>query len=176
MNGEEESRKEFSRHPFDPLIEELQRSRVCFYLGRGRGRKPDLGEFVEAVPFLGECDALVFAEPQRSRGEVGELLRGNLPIPIRGGFGFVSGLELVLPNFDYSPMFVEPSEIERVPPEEWPSAERLWAEWTRMRVEDRQGQGQNVLLVHIGLGGLAAMLYFFEPNKIVVSKIIGSPF
>lgn len=160
-----------------PPIEEIKASRVCFYLGRWHGRRPKLDDFVEAVPFLEDCNTLIFAEPRRSRVKVRERVdwhKANLSIPIPGGFICEIDTESTgdAPGVDYRHLFVPPA-IKCVPTEAMPVESRFWLERARFTLEMNQGN-RDVNLYHIGIGGLAAWVYFFQPHGIKPVRIIGS--
>ncbi len=159
------------------VIETVRDNRPCWYVGRGRGRKPDLEDFTHALPFIGDCGALVFSEPRRSRVAVRKAVdwhRRNLKIPVTG-FGFITKL-VVEEGTEYRELFVEPATIW-IPPEAKPAESKFWAEYALLTIELHQERGERrVHLLHIGISGLAAALYFFEPHSIEPSRIIGTPF
>jgi hypothetical protein len=164
------------------VIEAIRDSRPCWYVGRGRGRKPDLEDFTHALPLVGDCGALIFSEPRRSRAAVVKAVdwhRQNLHIPIPG-LGLVFQLDMKndgdLSELLREVLFTEP-KTEWIPAENKPHETRLWGEYAKLGIyvyPDREER--HVHLLHIGLGGLAAWMWFFETHRIRPSKIIGNPF
>ena len=162
------------------VIADLKASRVCFYLGRGRGRRPDFGDFTGALTLIGDCNALVFSEPLRTKIEVWRLVeehRRNLQVPIPG-VGFIFQINMVntgdSPGVDRRGLFKEPA-ITWLPHDKAPDDTRFWGEYARLGIYRGQEERQ-VHLLHLGLGGLAAWLWFFQPNGIQPARIIGTPF
>jgi len=162
------------------VIEDIRQSKVCFYAGRFPGQKPALEDFTGALPLIGDCNTIVYAEPRRSKIEVWNSVnqdRLNLQVPI-DGFGFITGLEMKntgsLPGVDSQGLFRDPG-IEWVPPGVRPDASRFWGVYADLTIEVGREQ-KHVRLLHIGIGGLAAILYFFQPHHIIPARIIGSSF
>jgi hypothetical protein len=156
------------------LIDELREKKVCLYLGRNQGRAPELEDFLGAVQLLGDCDTLCFAEPSRSQQEVIDRLnsyRGNPEIPIQGGS--ITDLHIE-ENWVY-PFRYYDSEWEWLPSEARPDENRFWAVTAWFTIVRRGQPNRKVLLVHIGIGGPAALLCFVHPNNIKVTRIIGTP-
>ena len=57
-------------------IETLRRKRVCFYPGPHTPVQPgDIVDFGQCVPYLGECNALVFCAPHHGKAEAKASIR-----------------------------------------------------------------------------------------------------
>ncbi|MGO8837557.1 MAG: hypothetical protein ACLQAH_05230 [Limisphaerales bacterium] len=163
-------------------VKELKSGKVCFCTGHEAGRATNEQDFTAAISLLEDCSALVCAEPFRSKGEVLRLVtrcHRRLPIKVQGGS--ITGLNLVdtipvedVPDLDRNGLFVV-SAIPWLTPEQEPAADRFWGVYAEMKVAMRPRRvRRRIHLLHIGIGGLAAALYFFQPHQIQVSKVIGT--
>lgn len=164
------------------VIKQLRASQVCYCPGRDHGREPEFETFLGALPLLVNCDALVYAEPRRSKDEALGNMRcfeQQIPIPIEGGC--VTGVTWIdtipleaAPGLDRQGLFKVPA-TPWLPPGEQPAEDRFWGDCAELELEMATERKQrHVKLLQIGVGGLAAALYFFEPRRIKVAKIIGT--
>ncbi|MGO8838432.1 MAG: hypothetical protein ACLQAH_01225 [Limisphaerales bacterium] len=162
------------------VIEDIRQSKVCFYPGQVPGQNPALDGYTGALPLIGDCSTLVYAEPRRSKIGVWNSVnqdRLNLQVPI-DGLGFITSLEMKntgkSPGADFRGLFRDPG-IEWELPEAKPPPNRFWGEYAELTIEVGREQ-KHVRLLHIGVGGLAAVLYFFQPHQIVPARVIGTAF
>jgi hypothetical protein len=192
MNGDDENGlvKELS-HPtpegvlklWARVIGDLKASRVCYCPGKSGGREPQFENFIGSIPFLGSNDALVYAEPGRSKEQVMEfVIASGQKLPTRIEGGCLIGLKRVDtspladdPDLDRKGLFVIPS-TPWLPPDEQPAANRFWGDYAHLRVVVAHEQKQrHIHLLHLGIGGSAGPLYFFQPHGIPVAKISQTP-
>lgn len=124
---------------------------------------------------IGDCDTLVYAEPQFSGVQAWERIKwhkDNLQFFIPE-LGFVTDIEIVtppnLPEAAHRMLFGQPSP-EWIPTEARPSEERFWVLYSRWTVADRV-----VHLLVIGITGDAAWAYSLQPHGIQPARIIASP-
>jgi hypothetical protein len=87
-----------------------------------------------------------------------EQCRANLDMAIQGDL--INGLDHIEPDWGWDNWF-RTDCIEWVPPEARPDKSRFWADAALLSLQ-RGMLEREVLLVHIGIGGLAAFTYAFS--------------
>ena len=155
------------------LIRNIHVSRVCFYPGR-QGQAPDFQTITQALPMIGDCNALVYSEPNRTKREVYAEVREHHDNPQFGiaGMGFVTSIEIINgeeTTVDREVLFGHPA-IDWIPPETTPPEDRFWGLYSRWRISRRV-----VKVLHIGIAGDAAWTYFLQPHGIKPARIIANP-
>jgi hypothetical protein len=160
------------------ILNQIRESKVCFYPGRFSRQRLAFGDFSQALEFIADCSTMVFAESRRDKIAAQNIVRKhkqNLQVPI-GQAGFIIGLEM--PMTDHWTMtgpngLFRVPHIDWIPPEAKPLERRLWGDYAKLTIERARKQ-REVHLLHIGITGLPAILYFFNPNNIHPSRIIGT--
>ena len=149
---------------------------MCFYPGRNC-QAPEFEDFIGALPLIGDCTVLVYAEPRLTKAQSWDRVKGrknHLQIPVPG-VGLITEIEMVntnnRPDVDREGLFGPPG-IEWVPLEAKPDDDRFWGNYCSLTMADR-----TVHLLHIGIAGHAAWAHFLQPNDIRPARIISnSPF
>lgn len=160
--------------PWAQVIRDLQASRVCFYPGR-QANAPDFDDFIGALPHIGNCDALVYAEPRLTMLQVRQQVerhRGNPQIRV-AEMGFITNIEIVtpidMPDEDHRALFGQLG-TGWVPPEAKPQGDRFWGLYSRLTLASR-----TIHLLHIGLAGHAAWAHFLQHHGIPIATVIANP-
>jgi hypothetical protein len=118
------------REDWIKLIRNIHVSRVCFYPGR-QGQAPDFQTITQALPMIGDCNALVYSEPNRTKREVHDEVKThhyNLQFAIPG-MGYVTNIEIQCfeeIDVDGEVLFGR-SAPDWIPPEAKPPKVRFWA-------------------------------------------------
>ena len=155
------------------LICDFQAYRVCFYPGR-QGQAPGFQSIADALPLIGNCNALVYSEFNRTGHEVYAEVnerRANLQFGIPG-MGCVTSIEILNGEeavVDQEVLFGHPA-IDWIPTEATPREDRFWGLYSIWTIS-----GRVVHVLHIGIAGDAAWAYFLQPHAIQPARIIANP-
>lgn len=164
-------------------IETLRRKRVCFYPGPHVPVQPgDIVDFGQCVPYLGECNALVFCAPHHGKAEAKASIRhyvggGDPALVIDPNecvgtdHDWVWKDELLFPHQTDNLLVVRPTPNTE-PQLTKPSDDRFWGHYIILSIT---GRNDKLHLLHLGLQGDHAWLYFLAPHGIQVARTITSP-
>ncbi len=145
------------------------RQRICFYPGPNPGAPPDFEDFLGALDHLGDCDTLIYSEVKRTKVETQQMVdwhRRNLQIQTQ--LGFINEIEMYEPPELRLNFFFNKTETEWIGT--MPGEDRLWADYALLRIGPRY-----IHLLHLGIGGLAAWLWFFQPHGLKVARLVTNP-
>lgn len=140
-------------------IETLRRKRVCFYPGPHFPAQPnDFTDFAQCVPYLGDCNALIFCAPfdnkADARARIQHYVGGGDPILvvdpnecIGTDHDWVWKNELLFPHQTDNLLVVRPApntepELKR------PLDDRFWAHYVVLKIV---GRDDKLHLLHLGL-------------------------
>jgi hypothetical protein len=160
-------------------IETLRRKRVCFYPGTDTPPQPDgINDFGQCVPFLGDCNALIFCDPHHDKTHA----RARIQFYLGGGdpalefdhfesitdYDFIWRDELLFPQKADSLLICRP-EGNAGPQLMRPAESRFWGHYAVLKIVGHQ---EKLHLLHLGLCGTDALLYFLSPHGIRVTRNI----
>lgn len=163
-------------------IEVLRRKRVCFYPGpRLRVRAGDIVTFAQCMPFLADCNALIFCAPhftkEEARNVLGHLLGHggpevtfNLDECVGTSSDLIWDESLLFPHKGHN-LLVQP-QPDGEPKAIKPPDEAFWAHYFILSIVER---AEKLHLLQLGLTGEHAVLYFLQPNGIMVERMIAKP-
>ncbi len=178
-------------------IETLRRKRVCLFPGADIS---PLGahytDFVSCLPYLGDCNALIFCEPHdskeavracinkyagRSRDENGHAINdvalhdvafNGVKFNCGASVGIENDLieqdELCFPTQQENLLVWRP-QANADPQSMRPPDSRFWAHYAILELKERH---EKIHLLHLGLRGDHAWLYFIQPLGIRVARLI----
>lgn len=163
-------------------IESLRRKRVCFYPGPHVPPQPgEITEFGRCVPYLGDCNALIFCAPHHSKKEAHERVQHYLAGGDPGiefdlhecvtDFDFIWKDELLFPHKNDNLLVSYPA-LDAEPQPTRPPDDRFWAHYVVLSII---GRDDKLNLLHLGLRGDHAWLYFLAPHGIRVARMIANP-
>ncbi len=169
-------------------IETLRRNRVCLFPGGDlplHDQSTD-ADFARCLPFVGDCNALIFCEPHRTKEAVlGDLWQyaggeggvfNGVPFDREEALGLGADLlereDLCFPNRDEALLVWRP-EPNADPQPTRPPDFRFWAHYA---VVQPQGRDEGIHVVHLGLRGDHAWLYFIQPLGIRIARLVSHGF
>jgi hypothetical protein len=167
-------------------IETLRRSRVCFFPGPHQPVGPgDLTDFGQCLPYLSDCNALIFCAPHHGKEEA----RARIQHYVYGGAfdlifdrngcvgtdpvdnAWVWKDDLLFPHKTDNLLVGRPVPNAEPQPTRPPDSQ-FWAHYS---VLDMIGRDEKLHLLHLGLRGDHAWLYFLAPHGIHVARMIADP-
>ncbi|MGA2862960.1 MAG: hypothetical protein ABSF95_00565 [Verrucomicrobiota bacterium] len=167
-------------------IETLRRKRVCLYPGPQRPPyDAGITDFSHCLRYLGDSNALIFCAPNRGKEAVREDIEhyaggGNRGLVFNRDecVGLPPGDILIWEDDLLFPTKKENLLVWHFKPDAEPQAtrppdDRFWAHYVILKIE---GRAQKLHLLHLGLRGDHAWLYFLQPHGIPVARLISSPF
>lgn len=165
------------------LIKRLKTGKVCLYPGP-QNPPHDVGitEFVECLPFLGDCNMLIFCYPHHNKesaqAEIQHYTGGGDP-SLLFNLDKCEGLktDLILEDDLMSRTKQKELLVCRAAPNTEPKTTRpldgrFWARYVILSI---QGRNKKLHLLYLGLRGDHAWPYFLAPNGIHVDRIISNP-
>ncbi|MGO8677730.1 MAG: hypothetical protein ACLQVX_17880 [Limisphaerales bacterium] len=169
-------------------IETLRRKRVCLFPGGDlplHDQRTD-ADFARCLPFIGDCNALIFCEPHRSKNEVlGDIVQyaggeggvfNDDPFDRGASLGIKKDLieqdGLWFPN-GHEDLLVWRPQLHADPVPSRPPESRFWAHYAILKPE---GRAEKIHLLHLGLRGDHAWVYFIQPLGIRVARLISHAF
>ena len=188
MNGDDFDPKELNTPPeilectAVGCIEILRRKRVCFYPGPHTLPQPgEITDFGQCVPYMGNCDALIFCAPHHGKesacATVQHYLGGGDPAltfdpdECVTEFDFIPNADLIFPNRAEN-LLAEQLLADGAPRLSRPEDKQFWALYVILSIV---GRNEKLHLMYLGLRGYHAWLYFFGPHGIKVARAIASP-
>ncbi len=173
-------------------VETLRRKRVCLFPGGDlplHDQRTD-ADFARCLPFIGDCNALIFCEPHRSKEAVigdivqyaggGKAQNGHVFGGVAFNRGETVGIESVLIEQDALcfPTQQENHLVWRLQSDAEPQPTRppdgkFWAHYAIVKLE---GRDEKIHLVHLGLPADHAWIYFIQPLGIRVARLISNAF
>jgi len=190
MNGDDDLRPKDFNTPVEILtattlgcIEVLRRKRVCLYPGpHDPLRAGDIIDFGQCLPYLGDCDALIFCAPHREKQTAVNTLQHYLDGGAPGVafdtdqcVGIYTELiwddDLLFPRKGDNLLVVQPQPNAQPQPMR-PPDKRFWAHSVILKIE---GRAEKLHLLQLGLRGEHAWPYFLEPHGIQVARVIAHP-
>jgi hypothetical protein len=166
-------------------IEMLRRRRVCLYPGPHIPARPgDLSDFWECLPFLGNCNALIFCACHHGKEEA----RAKIKYFVRGGnfdlllhhdecvgvdddWVFNWRHDLLFPQKSEN-LLLAPPKLNAEPQPTRPPDSQFWAHYVVLSIVGRE---EKLHLLYLGLRGDYAWVYFLSPHGIRVSRLIAIP-
>lgn len=166
-------------------IETLRRKRLCWFPGPQRPpHDAGITDFTHCLPFLGDCNALIFCAPHHGK----ETVRDEIEHYTRGGdTNLVFNLDECIGNERYEnliefddllfptkhlKLLVSRPEPNAEPVATRPPDDRFWAHYAILSIA---GRNEKLHLLHLGLRGDHAWPYFFQANGLRVDRVISDP-
>lgn len=167
------------------IIEMLRRRRVCFFPGPGLPDGPgDLADFYQCLPFLGDCDALIFCCPGHDKewtharihrvvygGDFDHIFDRHGSVGTGHGESWIHHDELLFPQKSEE-LLVARAEPNVEPQLTRPPDSQFWAHFAILSMI---GRAEKLHLLHIGLRGDHAWVYFLQPHGIRAARMITNP-
>lgn len=195
MNGDDDDEEAWKDVPPPPpeilestmlgIIEMLRRRRVCFCPELGvPGGPGDLADFYQCLPFLGDCDALIFCCPGHDKewaqarihhfiynGDFDHIFDRQGCVGTGQGEIWIQKPELLFPQKSQE-LLVVCAEPNVQPQLTRPPDSQFWAHFAILSMIGRE---EKLHLLHLGLSGDNAWLYFLQPHGIQVARAIANP-
>ena len=166
-------------------IETLRRKRVCLYPGPHVPVQPnDFTDFGQCVPYLGDCNALIFCAPfdnkADARTRIQHYVGGGDPalvfdrdecVGLDHDYDWIWRDELLFPNKSDC-LLVARTAPNAEPQPTRPPDHRFWAHYVVLRII---GRDDKLHLLYLGLRGDHAWPYFLAPHGIRVARMITNP-
>jgi hypothetical protein len=161
------------------FIGELRKKRVCLF-PRFTRRPHDvhITDFSHCLPFMGDCNALIFCAPRCGRKKAREDIRrytaGANPalvfdLPKCQGLddSLISDNHYIFER-QQDNLLVWPPDANAAKPDDG----QFWADFVILKIE---GWREELHLLHLGLRGDHAWLYFLQPHFIRLHRLIAKP-
>jgi hypothetical protein len=169
-----ETAKEVSQPPL--LLEVLLGKKICLFPGiKDQRLGEDSVDFTDYLPLLGGCGVLIFCELNRTRTEIKEHVAqqvGREHGGVQTRMYTPADLDFPLPETDQ--LFPEcmNAPLDWVPDDAKPPMDQFWALWSIFGIGIPGCEQKTLHLLHLGIGGEAAWLYFLQPHNIRVARVI----
>jgi len=166
-------------------IETLRRKRVCLYPGPHLPVQPnDFTNFGQCVPYLGDCNALIFCAPFDSKadarariqhyaggGDPALVLDRDECVGLDHEYDWIWRDDLLFPNKSDHLLVARPAP-DAEPQATRPPDDRFWGHYVILKIT---GRHDKLYLLHLGLRGDHAWPYFLAPHGIGIARMIANP-
>jgi hypothetical protein len=174
-------------YPSQSLFQVLSCEKICLFPGTIKRRLGEgIVDFVDCLPWLGNCGVLIFCELNRNLPEIRQHVEHQLCTEHEGikAVGRYS-VETPIPEIPAT----EPQKSDRdllfprcaESPPDWlpdyakPPMDRFWGLWSVLEIEIPGREQKTLHLLHLGIGGQAVWLHFLTPHALKVTRIIVEP-
>lgn len=150
------------------LIEDLKRANVCLFAEKPGNQEAGIHDFTDCIPFLGQCNALIFCVPGRTQDDIRNLVLGK-----HGGV-FHGSRIFILDEKGVQARNLFPAQPGWMPSEKRSMENNLWGHYSKVELET--GEKRRPLdLLHLGISYEAVLSNFLEPHGIKVAGIFVNP-
>jgi hypothetical protein len=150
------------------LIEDLKKANVCLSLEEPGNQEAGIHDFTDCLPFLGQCNALIFCVPGRTAVGVRNLVLGK-----HGGV-FHGSRIIILDEKSLEARNLFPAQPGWMPSEKRSMENNLWGHYSKVELET-VGKRRPLNLLHLGISYEAVSINFLQPQGIQLAGIISNP-